>query len=140
MVVRVRLRLVREPGRELTVSAIANAGFESDEHEIIVPTKVARGLGLYPRLPGETTIETYRGAGSRRFKVYRLERGLVKAWVVTEDRVVGPVDAMLTIVPREEDVLISDGAIDALRIVLVKPGEGLWKFIDEPPNILRQSV
>jgi len=34
MVVRVRLRLVREPGRELTVSAIANAGFESDEHEI----------------------------------------------------------------------------------------------------------
>ncbi|RLE49489.1 MAG: hypothetical protein DRJ31_04775 [Candidatus Methanomethylicota archaeon] len=124
---------------EVEVKAIANAGFESDEPEIIVPTSVAKKLKLYPKLPAETEIEEYRGAGGKKFKVYRLTKGAVKAWALTEDRSVGPVDVALAITPGEKEVLLSDKTLDALNIVLVKPGEGLWKFIDDPPEKIRKS-
>jgi len=98
MVVRVRVRLKRGP-TEVVALAVANAGFESDEAEVAVPVKLARDLGLYPRLPSDTLIDEYRGAGGKRFKVYRVGRGLVQAWVEAEDRSVGPVVVALTIIP-----------------------------------------
>ena len=140
MVVAVKLNLKGTKGLEVVASAIANAGFESDEPEIIIPVKVARGLGLYPRLPAEVAIEEYRGAGGRRFKAYKLKLGIAKARVVADDREAGPVDVSLTIVPGERDVLLSDRAIDAFGLVLIKPGEGLWKFIDDPLDKVRKSV
>lgn len=140
MVVRVKLRIrLTSSGREVVTSAVANAGFESDEPEVIVPTRVARELGVYPVLPANATVDRYVVAGGRVVRVYRLPKELTNVSVVTEDREVGPVSVVLTIMPGEEDVLLSDKAIDLLGIVLVKPGQGLWKFIDDPPDKLRKS-
>lgn len=139
MVVKVKLRLSTDT-KSIDVIAIANSGFESDDVEIIVPVSVAKSLGFYPELPEGTVIEYYEAAGRRRFKTYRLKKGLVKAYVVTEDRIVGPIDIVLTVVPREKDVLISDKALDAFGIVLIKPGEGIWKFIDDKPEVFRRSI
>jgi len=47
---------------------------------------------------------------------------------------------VLTVVYGERDVLLSDMAIDALNIVLLKPGAGIWKFTDEPPEKTRESI
>ena len=139
MVVVVRLK-IKTDDKEITVPAIANAGFESDRPEIIIPREVARNLGLSPKkLSAEATIEEYRGAGGKKFKAYTL-KSTAKAWVVTEDREVGPVDVVLTVVYGERDVLLSDRAIDALNIVLLKPGAGIWKFSDEPPEKTRESI
>jgi hypothetical protein len=139
MVVRVVVRLESVDGRSVQVLAIANAGFESDVPEIIIAPLVAERLGLYPRLPPETVVEEYIGAGGRRFEVYRVRMGIVKAYVVAGDRTVGPVDVAISIVPGERDVLLSDRAIDALGIVLIRPGEGLLRFIDDPEGTVRRS-
>ena len=139
MVVVVRLK-IKTDDKEITVPAIANTGFESDKPEIIIPREVARNLGLSPKkLSAEATIEEYRGAGGKKFKAYTL-KSTAKAWVVTGDREVGPVDVVLTVVYGERDVLLSDMAIDALNIVLLKPGAGIWKFTDEPPEKTRESI
>ncbi|MGC8850323.1 MAG: hypothetical protein ACP5QI_07610 [Candidatus Bathyarchaeia archaeon] len=141
MVVLVRLRIKTKYGREATVPAIANAGFESDQPEVMVPREVATSLGLRPRLLStEATAEEYRGASGRRFKAYVLKYGFAKAWVITEDREVGPTDIVLSVAYGERDVLMSDRAIDALNLVLLKPGAGIWKFSDDPPEKLRESV
>jgi len=139
LVVRVKVRLEYED-KQVEAVALANAGFESDEPEIIVPVDIARELNLYPHLPGGAIIDRYRGAGGRTFKVYRLSRGIVRAYVITEDRLVGPVDVTLTIVPGEYEVILSDQALDSFGIVLVKPGKGLWKFIDDPVDKIRKSA
>ena len=94
LVVRVKVKLKYE-NKEVESVALANAGFESYEPEIIIPTEVARKLGIYPRLPSSVTIDRYKGAGGKTFKVYRLSKGVVKAYVITEDRVVGPVKLFL---------------------------------------------
>jgi len=139
LVVRVRVRLERED-KQVEAVALASAGFESDEPEIIVPVEVARELNLYPRLPGGAIIDRYRGAGGRTFRVYRLSIGIVRAYVVAEDRLAGPVSIALTIVPGEDEAILSDQALDSFGIVLVRPGKGLWRFIDDPADKIRESV
>jgi hypothetical protein len=129
LVVRVKVKLSSSKGAELAASAIANSGFESDEPEVIVPEKVAERLGLYPKLPEGVEVEEYRSVGGR-FKAYRA-RGFTKIWVLSDDRNVGPVDVALTIVPEEDEILLSDKLLDALEIELTKPGEGLWRFRGE---------
>lgn len=141
MVVVVRLRIRMERGVETCVSAIANTGFESDKPEIMIPKKVAISLNLRPKiLLTEATQEEYRTAGGKKLKAYVLRHGAAKAWVITEDREVGPVDVTLTVAYGESDVLLSDKALDALNIVLLKPGAGVWRFSDDPPEKVRESV
>jgi hypothetical protein len=135
LVVRVKVKLTSSKEGEVIASAIANSGFESDEPEVIVPESIAERLSLYPKLPEGTEVEEYRSVGGR-FKAYRV-KGFVKAWAVSEDKNIGPVNVVLTIVPEEDEILLSDKLIDALNIELIKPGEGLWKFKDD--KALRKS-
>lgn len=119
-----------------------NSGFESDEPEVIISKEVARNLRINLRrlsIEGLASIEEYKGAGGRRFKAHVLKYGFAKAWVIAEDRDVGPVDITLTIVAGEREILISDKATDCFRIIILKPGEGLWRFEDDPPGKTRRS-
>lgn len=78
----------------MLVPAIANAGFESDSPEAIIPKKVATELNLKPKLLlTEAAQEEYRGG--KKFKAHVLRHGFAKAWMVTEDREVGPVNITL---------------------------------------------
>lgn len=46
-------------------------------------------------------------------------------------------DAIISYV--EEEVLINDKLCDKLNIVILKAGAGLWKFIDDPVKLKRES-
>jgi len=41
------------------------------------------------------------------------------------------VEASTVITPGEDEVILSDRLIDALGIVLLRPGEGIWRLADE---------
>jgi len=36
--------------------------------------------------------------------------------------------------------LLSDVALDAFGISIIRPGEEVWRFIDDPPSKLRRSA
>ena len=40
---------------------------------------------------------------------------------------------------KEDEVLLSDKLIGALNIALERPGEGLWRFADEPTSKTRKT-
>jgi len=135
--VRVRVKLEVE-GRDVITSALANSGFETEEPEVVLPLRVAEKLGLYPRLPSGTVVEEYVGVGGFRVSTFRVSR-VLKVYVVCEDRVKGPIEATAIITPGENEVILSDKALDALGIILTKPGEGLWRFNDDAPDTVRRS-
>lgn len=137
MVVRVRVKLKSTKGEVVTV-ALANSGFETEEPEVVLPTKVAERLGIYPRLPSGSEVEEYKGVGGAVVKTF-LVKGLVDISVLTSDREVGPSGATVVITPGEDEVILSDKLMDALRIVLLRPGEGIWRFADDKESFLRKS-
>ena len=138
MAVRVRV-LLRSRGGEVITSALANSGFESEEPEVVLPPRIAERLGLYPELPSGTVVEEYMGVGGLRTRVFRIP-SILEVCVVCEDKVKGPIRASAVITPGEDEVILSDRALDALGIVLIKPGEGLWRFADEEPSVVRRSA
>mgnify|MGYP000341891567 CR=1 FL=1 len=137
MVVRLRVR-IRSSSGELITSALANSGYEAEEPEVVLPVSVAERLGLYPSLPGGTEVEEYVGVGGSIVRAFRT-RGAVELTVLADDRMGGPVRATAVITPGEDEVILSDKALDALGVVLLRPGAGIWRFSDDPPGIERAS-
>jgi hypothetical protein len=137
MVVRVGVKLKSAEGEVVTV-ALANSGFETEEPEVVLPTGVAERLGLYPRLPGGSQVEEYKGVGGAVIKTF-LVKGIVTVSVLTSDREVGPSVATAVITPGEDEVILSDKLMDALKIVLLRPGQGIWRFTDDGGSLTRRS-
>ena len=137
MVIRVRVKLKSKGGESLETSAIANSGYESFEPEIVIPESLASRLNLFPKLPSGARIEEYRSIGGVT-RIYYVPDA-VEVSIVTNDRAEDPRVAGVAISDKEDEVLLSDKLIDALNIALEKPGEGLWRFVDEPPSKTRRS-
>jgi len=135
MAVRARVRL-RSSGGEVVTVALASSGYEAEEPEIVLPVWVAERLGLYPRLPAGSEVREYRGVGGAVVSAF-LVREPVSVSVLAGDREVGPAAATAVITPGEDEVILSDRLIDALGIVLLRPGEGVWRLADE--ELLRRS-
>jgi hypothetical protein len=136
MAVRVRVRLESSWG-EVATTALANSGYEAEEPEVVIPTRVAERLGLYPKLPTGSEVREYRGVGGAIVNTFLIRR-LVKVSVLAGEREVGPVEASTVITPGEDEVILSDRLIDALGIVLLRPGEGTWKLVGEE-GLVRRS-
>ena len=139
MVVRTRVKIKALKGKEgKTVETVAliNAGFESEEPEIIVPVRLAEELGLWPQLPQGTEIETYEVAGGGKVRTYRIE-GALETQVITEGAASDPVKTTAAIVEGEREVILSDKAISAHQMVLEEVGAGIWRFRGEAKT--RQS-
>ena len=100
--------------------------------------EVAEKLGLYPKLPSGTVVEEYAGVGGFKVSTFRVP-GVLKVYVVCEDRVKGPIRATAIITPGESEVILSDRVLDALGIILIRPGEGLWRFNDDSLDTVRRS-
>ena len=137
MVVRVRVRL-RSTGGEVVTAALANSGFETEEPEVILPTRVAERPGIYPRLPSGSQVEEYTGVGGVVVRTFVVKRS-VNVSLLTSDREIGPSDAVSVVTPGEDEVILSDKLMDALKIVLLRPGEGVWKLVDDGENVVRKS-
>lgn len=137
MVVRVKLKIrALNGGLIKETSALVNAGYESSSPEIVIPTPLAKLL----KLKQASMRRSYRSlAGGRKASIRFLPKG-VEVTVMTQDREEGPVKADVVILQGEEEVMISDKLIDALKIEIVSPGKGIWRFNDEPMTKIRLSM
>jgi len=137
MAVRVKVKLKSVKGETVT-AALANAGFETDGPEAILPIRVAERLGLYPKLPSGSEIEEYKAVGGTVVKVF-IVKNRVNISLLTGDREAEQSTTTAVITPGEEEVILSDKLMDALKIILLRPGEGLWRLTDDKENIVRRS-
>ncbi len=124
MGVRVRVG-IKYRDRYVVTAALLNSGYETSEPEIHIPLALARRLGF-----------SLEGLRSERYSVVGTEvttyvLGYVQVRVEAGDRVTDWVRARAVMVPGEYEVLLSDSLIEALNIQIVKPRQGVWKFVDE---------
>ena len=136
MVVRLRLKIKGPKQEAIETSGIANAGYESRVPEAAVPSKLARKLGLKPKMKGSRR-ERYRAA-SGTFSVTRYPRSL-EVEVLTEDRSVKCI-ADAIVIKGLDEVLLSDQSLSRLGIVILDAARGLWRFADDSLDRVRESV
>lgn len=137
MAVRVKLRVDLRDGRSLETAALVNTGFETLKPELLLPVKAAEELDLWPNLPSEARVEIYDTAGGP-VRVYVI-RDMARTTVLTEDRESERVVSDVAISHTEVETLIGDRLAGSLKIVIEDPGEGIWRFKDDPPDKKRAS-
>ena len=137
--IKVRIKPLKGKGTEIIeTSALANTGYESAAPQAVVPAKLARKLGFLPKPPKEARKETIVSAiGTAKLQLIPDALGVS---VVTKDREVGPVTASVIISAKENEVLLSDKLLDELRVSLVRPGVGFWRFTDDSHDLVREST
>jgi len=129
------VRLIIEINSAATVSAIANAGYETDECEILVPLPFAKdNMGLSLKDGKEIT---YIAAGKKEVRFYQM--GKVKIRVFTDDKKSEYVEAALLVSESEEQVVLNDKLVGGLGIIFLNVAEGTWRFSDDPTDKLRES-
>jgi len=133
MGVRVRLR-VRHGSASLDLVALVNTGYETDVPELLVPVSIAMRLSLWPRLPDNTVVETYRTA-SGLMRVYRV--GGAHVSLLVEGNEVRSTKAYIVISEHTDEALISDQLASELGIVIEDPAKGLWRLREE--SLVRRS-
>ena len=134
MAVRLQIEITHS-SNAVKVSAIANAGYETDECEILVPLPFAKNnMGLSLEKGREVT---YIAADKKEIKFYQM--GRVKIRVITGDKKSQYVKAELLISKHEEQIILNDKLVEKLGIDLVKVGQGKWRFSDDPYEKLRDS-
>lgn len=129
MGVRVRIRLKFE-NREVEAVGLANAGFEAEGPEIVLPIRVAERLGLWPELPKGSKIEEYEVAGGKRVSSHIISQK-IDTKIITKDRSSERIKATPILMEKEKEVVLSDKLIGAHKVVLEDVGRGLWRFSDE---------
>ena len=140
MAIRLRLRLARASDRERSIEVVAlvNSGYEVAEPEILLPSNVARELGLLPRLPDGSMVKEYFLADGSTTRLVWIPRA-VRVHVVEEDRVEGGVESNVLVSDRAREPLISDKLAGRLGIVALDIGGGLWCFRDEIGKRVRRT-
>lgn len=137
MVVRVKVKLTLVDGTStIETAAVANAGYESQVPEIVLPKPLAVRLGLSLR---RVRSAVRMVAGGKPITVRHAPRS-IRATILSGDREEGPVVADAVVIAGEDEVLLSDKLMTGLRLVPEDPGEGLWRFRDESPERLRKSA
>jgi hypothetical protein len=137
LAVRVRIRArSRRSGRVEDVVALVNSGFETEKPQILMPIALAKRLDLWPPPLDSYLVELGTAGGPVRN--YLVPEAL-EVYVITGDRVRGPVlsDAILSHV--EEEVILNDKLSEELGIVILGIGSGRWRFDDDRPDIVRSS-
>ena len=138
MGVRVKVRIrAHDTNKEIITSALVNSGFETETPQIVLPVRAAARLGLYPPPPTVRVVELGTAEGPAR--MYLLTKA-ASISIIVEDREEKLIICDVLISPIEEEVLINDKLMDELGIMLVKAGQGIWRFIDDPSNVMRKSV
>ncbi|HWQ16212.1 MAG TPA: hypothetical protein VNL13_00050 [Sulfolobales archaeon] len=134
--IRVRIRIELR-GKTINTVALANSGFETDSPQLLVPRRLLIASNTDPKTLGRhNEVEHDTAGGSVVMHVYPYA---CKVKVIEDDRVSQDVVSDLVISPIEREVVMSDALIEALGLVLLSPRRGLWRFIDDPPDIVRNS-
>lgn len=134
MAVRLKIKIIL--GRETVETvALANAGYESEGAEILIPTGLARRLKVWPEMPAGTKSEEFLTAGGP-CRMYVLKKLAKVSALLREGK---KVSSTIVISEIKDEVLLSDKLIGLLEIVLVNVGTGEWRFRDESGKTMRQS-
>lgn len=139
MAIRLKLKLKSSLNEEIETIALINSGYETSKPEILIPSTLAYSLKLYPTLPSGSEVREYVLADGTRTRLIKIPEA-VEVSVVTEDRIVGPIKCDVVIAEKAEEPLIGDKLTDALQIVALAIGEGLWCFKDEIGKKTRYSA
>ena len=120
----------------MRLNALVNSGFETLTPQLLIPQKLAKELGLWPRLPQNYVVKEYMSPG-----------GVVKLYVLREELEVNVVveyevkpvicDALISFI--EEEVLISDKLAGALGIIVLYFAKGLWRLKTDRGDVVRKS-
>jgi predicted aspartyl protease len=127
MGVRVKLRL-KYGDVSLDLVALVNTGYETDVPELLIPVNIAEKIGLWPKLPDNIIIETYKTA-SGLMKVYRVRGANVSLLIEGKER--ENIEVFIVISEYTDEVLISDQLASKLGIVIEDPAKGLWRIKGE---------
>ncbi len=132
------MRIERIDGARLVENlAIANSGFIGIEPEVLLPSHIARKLKLHELVEPEIYNKI---TGDGREVGFLRYRDVAKIYVVTSDRVEGPVISTILVSPRAKYILLNDKLLSKLKIVLIDFGEGIWCFRDELGEKERKSM
>ncbi len=135
---RLRVRVERVDGsKSVEVVGLANSGFISMEPEVLVPASLAEHLELHEVAKPEVHV---RITGDGREVGLVRYRNSVKVYLVTEDRVEGPVLSTALVAPGARYVLLNDKLLGRLGVVLIDFADGIWCFKDELGKRERRSV
>jgi len=136
--VAVRVRLgIKIADAALEAAALINTGFETQKPQLLLPVKAAEKLGLWPNLPLKSKVEIYDTAGGP-MRVYAIPN-IAETSLLTEDRENMKTVSDVVISHTEVEILVSDKLAGSLRIVIEDPGEGVWRFKDDPTDKKRMS-
>ncbi len=125
MGVRVRLKL-KTTQKSVETSALINSGFESTEPEIVIPPSLAELLGLAP----SSELSSYSVAGGGSISAIRASTP-IRVELALKDRQVKAVEAVASILPGENEVIVSDRLAHELGLVILDPFNGTWCLKDE---------
>lgn len=135
---RLRVRIERVDGaKHVDVVGVASSRFIGAEPEVLIPTSIARELSIHELSEPEMHTEV---TGDGREVTLLRYRNAVKVYVLTEDRVEGPVSSNVLVLPGPKYVLLNDKLLGKLKIVLLDFGEGIWCFRDELSKCERRSI
>lgn len=139
MAIRLKLRIKSLRGSSEDIIALVNSGYEARRPELLIPAELAKRLNLYPVLPAGSEVIEYILADGSRTRLIRVNNA-IEVQVITSDRISNPVRCDVVIAENADEALISDKLADALRIVAIAIGEGLWCFRDELGKVIRRSA
>ncbi len=137
MAVRVKVRIVRENnGKSSELIVLVNGGAESEEPVIVVTPKEAEALGF--TINDFELIEVELASG----KTHNLiSKEKVRVELLDEKgRVLSSTYAYLAVDEDLTEPLITDATIDELGIQVISFKKGLWRHINDPPNVIRESA
>ncbi len=132
----VRLKIeVSVDGKNVTVVALLNSGYEAPTPQLLIPIDIADELGLWPPEEGlEVTLDT---AGGPLKAWYYPRKAYVK--VIAGDVESKNVLSDIVVSPLADEPLINDMLAEELEIAVESFGRGLWRFRWEPKERLRKS-
>ncbi len=135
--VRVRLKIKsRRNQSEVVAVALVNSGFETEKPQLLIPTALARRLGLWPPPEDAYVVELGTAGGPvRNYLVPEALEVLITAGSKTKGGVV--CDAIISHI--EEEVIVNDKLGEELGIVIIGLGSGKWRFVDDDPSLVRHS-
>lgn len=125
--VRVKINLILGE-KSVSTSAIVNSGYEANKEELLIPTPLAKELGVWPKPPRGTRVESYSAVGGIT-KVYRLPKQ-AKIRLMVRGKVLKDADSWIVISESEEEVLISDSLGSAFNIEIKELKKGIWGVED----------
>ena len=139
MPVWVRIK-VRRPGEsdEVEASAKVNTGFTVGPLPVIrLPKALAERLGF--NIEESPEIAGVVDGGGRPLPMRRL--GLVEVKISLPDRETEWVRAVAVYLgPATHHILINDALTEKLDIMIIRPLTGLWRLVDDPPDLVRESA